>query len=89
MLAFVTGGTGFVGSNPVAALTNRGTIPAAVAAVGPAWSAVAFPSTECCCGCRLAAVYADGSKARTELGVPCTPFRTAVQSAYDWYLENH
>jgi dihydroflavonol-4-reductase len=44
--------------------------------------------------CRLlalssAAVYADGSKARTEPGVPCTPLRAAVQSAYDWYLENH
>jgi dihydroflavonol-4-reductase len=36
-----------------------------------------------------AAIYADGSKARTELGVPCTPFRAAAQSAYDWYLENH
>ena len=33
-------------------------------------------------------IYADGSKARAELGVPATPFRIAVQRAYDWYLEN-
>ncbi len=36
-----------------------------------------------------ASIYADGSKARAELGVPCTPFRTAAQAAYDWYLENN
>ncbi len=36
-----------------------------------------------------ACIYADGSKARAELGVPYTPFRTAARSAYDWYLENH
>jgi dihydroflavonol-4-reductase len=35
-----------------------------------------------------AGIYADGSKARNELGVPFTPFRYAVQSAYDWYAEN-
>jgi dihydroflavonol-4-reductase len=33
-------------------------------------------------------IYADGSKARTELGVPCTPFRTAMRSAYRWYSEH-
>ncbi len=69
----------------------RWTIPVAAAAVG----AVRFVT-----GPRLpiggkqmrlssACIYADGSKARIELGVPFTPFRTAAQSAYDWYLENH
>jgi dihydroflavonol-4-reductase len=53
MRALVTGGTGFVWSNLVAAL-----------------------------------IYADGSKARDELGVPATPFRTAAKSAYKWSLEN-
>jgi dihydroflavonol-4-reductase len=30
-------------------------------------------------------VYADTGKAVRELGVPQTPFRMAVQHAYDWY----
>ena len=34
-------------------------------------------------------IHADGGKARRQLGVPATSFRTAVQNAYDWYLENH
>ncbi|HEX7323514.1 MAG TPA: NAD-dependent epimerase/dehydratase family protein [Mycobacterium sp.] len=40
---------------------------------------------------RLSAVgiYADGGKARRELGVPLTPFRTAIGDAYDWYREHH
>ncbi|HTM83407.1 MAG TPA: NAD-dependent epimerase/dehydratase family protein [Mycobacterium sp.] len=33
-------------------------------------------------------IYADGSKARTELGVPFTPFRAAIGDAYAWYREN-
>ena len=32
-----------------------------------------------------AELYYDCSKAREELGLPLTPFRTAVQRAYDWY----
>lgn len=33
-------------------------------------------------------IYADGGKAIRELGLPQTPFRVAVQQAYDWYLEH-
>ena len=33
-------------------------------------------------------IYADGGKAIRELGLPQTPFRVAVQLAYDWYREN-
>ena len=74
-----------------AVVLPRWTIPVAAAAVG---------ATRFVIGPRLpiggqqmrlssTCIYADGSKARTELGVPCTPFRTAAQSAYDWYLDNH
>jgi dihydroflavonol-4-reductase len=74
-----------------AVVLPRWTIPAAVAAVGAARFVVGprLPIDAKQMRLSSAAVYADGSKARTELGVPCTPFRAAVQSAYDWYLENH
>jgi dihydroflavonol-4-reductase len=74
-----------------AVVLPRWTTPAAVAAVGAARFAVGprLPIDGKQMRLSSAAVYADGSKARTELGVPCTPFRAAVQSAYDWYLENH
>lgn len=35
-----------------------------------------------------ASVYADGHKAIRELGMPQTPFKSAVQRAYEWYQEN-
>jgi nucleoside-diphosphate-sugar epimerase len=160
MPALVTGGTGFVGSNLVAALIDRGirvrvlqratsstaaldgldyemcvgdvlddadTLAAMMAdcawvfhtaAISDYWrhrgrkrlyrtnvegtrnmSAAAVGAARAVVGRRLpidgrqmrlssAAIYADGSKARDELGVPATPFRTAAKSAYEWYLEN-
>jgi dihydroflavonol-4-reductase len=33
-------------------------------------------------------IYADGGKAIRELGLPQTPFRVAVELAYEWYREN-
>jgi dihydroflavonol-4-reductase len=74
-----------------AVVLPRWTIPASVAAVGAARFVVGprLPIDGKQMRLSSAAVYADGSKARTELGVPCTPFRAAVRSAYDWYLENH
>lgn len=33
-------------------------------------------------------IYADGSKAVRELGQPQTPFATAVQQTYNWYVDN-
>ena len=160
MRALVTGGTGFVGSNLVAALIDRGirvrvlqratssmaaldgldyevrvgdvlddadTLAARMAdcvwvfhtaAISDYWryrgpkrlyrtnvegtrnmSAAAVGAARAVVGPRLpmdgkrtrlssAVIYADGSKARDELGVPATPFRTAAKSAYKWYLEN-
>jgi dihydroflavonol-4-reductase len=35
-----------------------------------------------------AALYADGRKARGELDLPYTPFRTAIERAYAWYMRN-
>lgn len=68
----------------------RWTIPVAAAAVGAARAVVGprLPIDEK--QMRLSAfdIYADGSRARTELGVSVTPFRIAAQSAYDWYREN-
>ncbi len=86
MLAFVTGGTGFVGSNLVVALTNRGIGAVGVARFTPG---PRLPTDGKQMRLSSAAIYADGSKAREELGVSCTPFRTAVQSARDWHLDNH
>ncbi len=69
----------------------RWTIPVTAAAVGAARFVVGprLPIGVMQMRLSSAGIYADGSKARTELGVPYTPFRTAAQSAYDWYLENH
>ena len=74
-----------------AVVLPRWTIPVAAAAVGAARFVVGprLPIDGKQMRLSSAAIYADGSKARTELGVPCTPFRAAAQSAYDWYLENH
>lgn len=33
-------------------------------------------------------VYADSSKARRELNLPCTPFTTTVERAYNWYQDH-
>ncbi len=69
----------------------RWTIPVAAAAVGAARFVMGprLPIGGQQMRLSSAGIYADGSKARSELGVRCTPFRTAAQSAYDWYLENH
>ena len=74
-----------------AVVLPRWTIPAAAAAVGVARSMVGprLPIDGKQMRLSRAAIYADGGKARQQLGVPCTPFRAAAQSAYDWYLENH
>lgn len=67
------------------------TIPVAAAAAGAARFVIGprLPVSGKQIRLSSAGIYADGSKARTELGVPWTPFRTAAQSAYDWYLGNH
>jgi dihydroflavonol-4-reductase len=69
----------------------RWTVPVAAAAVGAARFVVGprLPIDGKQMRLSSAGIYADGSKARKELGVPFTPFRAAVESAYDWYLENH
>ena len=74
-----------------AVVLPRWTIPVAAAAVGAARFVIGprLPVDGKQMRLSSACIYANGSKARTELGVPCTPFRTAAQSAYDWYLENH
>lgn len=36
----------------------------------------------------LAEIYADPAKSHNELGVPFTPFRTALRSGYEWYRSN-
>lgn len=69
----------------------RWTIPVAAAAVAAARAVVGprLPIDAKQMRLSAAQIYADGSKARTELGVSCTPFRTAVQSAYQWYRDHH
>ena len=68
----------------------RWTIPVAAAAVAAARAVVGprLPIDGKQMRLSSAAIYADGSKALDELGVPATPFRTAARSAYEWYLEN-
>ena len=68
----------------------RWTIPVAAAGVAAA-RAVAGPRLPIDAKqMRLSALglYADGAKARRELGMPLTPFRTAIRSAYTWYADN-
>lgn len=69
----------------------RWSIPVAAAAVAAARGVVGprLPIDGHQMRLSSAAIYADGEKARNELGVPATPFHTAVQNAYDWYVENH
>jgi len=73
-----------------AVVLPRWTIPVAAAAVGVArfMAGPRLPIDGKQMRLSSAAIYADGSKAREELGVSCTPFRTAVQSARAWYLDN-
>lgn len=73
-----------------AVVLPRWTTPVVAAAVGAARSAIGprLPIDGKQMRLSSAGIYADGSKARQELGVPCTSFRVAVESAYDWYLEN-
>ncbi|MCV7384952.1 NAD-dependent epimerase/dehydratase family protein [Mycolicibacter longobardus] len=35
-----------------------------------------------------AEIFADATKSHEELGVPFTPFRTALRGAYEWYRDN-
>jgi dihydroflavonol-4-reductase len=35
-----------------------------------------------------AEIYADAGKSHNELGVPFTPFRTALRAGYEWYRDN-
>lgn len=74
-----------------AVVLPRWTIPVAAAAVGAVRFVVGPRLPIGGQQMRLSStdIFADGSKARTELGVPFTPFRTAAQSAYDWYLDNN
>jgi dihydroflavonol-4-reductase len=82
---------GIAGQPGPAVVLPRWTIPVAAAAVGAARFVVGprLPIGGKQMRLSSAYIYADGSKARTELGVPCTPFGAAAQSAYDWYLENN
>lgn len=68
----------------------RWIIPVAAAAVAAARTVVGprLPIDAKQMRLSSAGIYADGSKARAELGVPLTPFRTAAQCAYQWYVEN-
>ncbi|MEZ0362623.1 NAD-dependent epimerase/dehydratase family protein [Mycobacterium sp. pUA109] len=79
-----------VGRPGPAVVLPRWTIPVAAAAVGAARIVVGprLPIDENQMRLSACGIYADGTKARTELGVPLTPFRAAVQSAYDWYRDN-
>jgi dihydroflavonol-4-reductase len=73
-----------------AVVVPRWAIPVAAAAVGAARAVLGPRLPIDGKQMRLSAfdIYADGSKARAELGVPATPFGTAIQSAYDWYRDN-
>lgn len=68
----------------------RWTIPVAAAAVSVARTIVGprLPIDARQMRLSSAEIYADGTKAREELGVPFTAFRTALRGAYDWYRDN-
>jgi dihydroflavonol-4-reductase len=80
-----------VGRPAPAVVLPRWTIPVAAAAVAAARVVVGprLPIDAQQMRLSSAFIYADGEKARHQLAVPLTPFRTAIQSGYDWYVENH
>lgn len=76
-----------VGSPPPAVTLPRWIIPVAAGAVAAVRTVIGPRLPIDAKQMRLSGygIYADGTKARTELGVPCTPFATAISEAYRWY----
>lgn len=76
---------------PPRVVLPRWTIPVAASAVAAARTVVGPRLPIDAKQMRLSslAIYADGGKARKELGVPLTPFRTAIRDACDWYVDHH
>ncbi|MBS9532894.1 NAD-dependent epimerase/dehydratase family protein [Mycobacterium sp. M1] len=68
----------------------RWTIPVAAAGISVARAVVGPRLPIGAQQMRLSAaeIYADPGKSHTELGVPFTPFRTALQAGYEWYRDN-
>jgi dihydroflavonol-4-reductase len=79
-----------VGRPGPAVVLPRWAIPAAAAGVATARAVLGprLPIDEKQMRLSAFGIYADGSKARSELGVSTTPFRLAAQSAYNWYRDN-
>lgn len=76
-----------VGSPPPAVTLPRWIIPVAAGAVAAVRTVIGPRLPIDAKQMRLSGygIYADGTKARTELGAPCTPFATAITEAYRWY----
>lgn len=79
-----------VGQPGPSIMLPRWTIPVAASAVAVARVVVGprLPVDARQMRLSVADIYADGSKARRELGVPFSRFRPALQSAYEWYRDN-
>ncbi|MEO6794227.1 MAG: NAD-dependent epimerase/dehydratase family protein [Mycobacterium sp.] len=85
-----TGACELVGRRGPSIMLPRWFIPVAAAGVSVARTVVGprLPIDARQMRLSKAEIFADASKSREELGVPFTPFRTALRGAYDWYRAN-
>ncbi|GFG72069.1 NAD-dependent epimerase/dehydratase family protein [Mycolicibacter senuensis] len=78
------------GRRPPSVMLPRWFIPVAAAGVSVARAVVGprLPIDARQMRLSTADIFADASKSRQELGVPFTPFATALRAGYEWYRDN-
>ena len=78
------------GRRPPTVVLPRWLLPVAAAGVSVARTVVGprLPIDARQMRLSTAEIYADATKSRTELGVPFTPFATALRAGYEWYRDN-
>ncbi|BBZ25590.1 NAD-dependent epimerase/dehydratase family protein [Mycolicibacter hiberniae] len=78
------------GRRPPSVVLPRWLLPVAAAGVSVARTVVGprLPIDARQMRLSTAEIYADATKSRTELGVPFTPFTTALRAGYQWYRDN-
>ncbi|WP_046317452.1 NAD-dependent epimerase/dehydratase family protein [Mycobacterium sp. UM_Kg1] len=78
------------GRRPPSVVLPRWLLPVAAAGVSVARTVVGprLPIDARQMRLSTAEIYADATKSRAELGVPFTPFTTALRAGYEWYRDN-
>lgn len=88
--AAFTEANGLFGRRPPSVMLPRWFIPVAAAGVSVARAVVGprLPIDARQMRLSTADIFADATKSREELGVPFTPFATALRAGYEWYRDN-